>query len=231
MELCRRLIHKNVKFARKKQGAGNAQVARDEHVGGEEQTHKEEIVQVEHLATTEDQGFMEHEANREAPITKTNQPATTNDRVGVVENINGEHRPPGSKKTGKDIPAAVVEQSADPVPRVRPLNKPVDLLGDEGANAQSDLWLFTLSEKLETAKTINDPLGREFLKQATFESSLTFLTTQYTKNGFTRRIPEISNVLSTIQPFTAAITTLAQTSKVAALVWGSVQLILTVNSP
>lgn len=110
-------------------------------------------------------------------------------------------------------------------------NEKIDLLSDEGATMQEELWVLTLKEKLRDAKTAAEPFFHELATHATFDSSLQFLTTHYSQNGFSKRMSQITPILNAIQPFATAISTMVQAHpEIAALVWGSVQLILQVDS-
>lgn len=104
----------------------------------------------------------------------------------------------------------------------------IDIFEDEGTNIQEDLWQTMLLEGFETMKTSADPLYQELSKHATFDSSLEFLRNQYSSHGHAQKLPVITKVLKTIQPFTLTVTTLCQSSGLASLVWGSVQFVLQV---
>lgn len=108
-------------------------------------------------------------------------------------------------------------------------DKSVDLLSDEGAGIQDDLWRLTVQQKLRSAKLIDSHVVEQLSTHATFDSALESLTQSYNENGFARRMPFVQSLLNAIRPFTAVISTMVQSDPtISALVWGSVQLVLQV---
>jgi hypothetical protein len=103
-----------------------------------------------------------------------------------------------------------------------------NILKDEGQNIQEDLWTLTVREKLLCSKTSEDPFYQELPNIATYESSLQALTECYESNGFSKRLPIVKSILDSVQPFIQAISTMVQSSMVASLVWGSLQVVLQV---
>lgn len=106
----------------------------------------------------------------------------------------------------------------------------LDLLGDEGANVQNDLWQLTVNERLNNASNWADPSFYTTLAHATCESSLQDLRDRYTANGQVKRIPAIAKILNGISPFVQGVTSMTQGSATASLIWGSVQLVMQVCS-
>ena len=109
------------------------------------------------------------------------------------------------------------------------LPEKLDLSVNEGVTIQEDLWRQSLQSKLDQAQSTKNLLRRHLSAETTFDSSLQTLTDLYTQHGFTSRIPQVTAILTGIQPFTAAITTIVQIHpEVAGLVWGCVLVILQV---
>ncbi len=103
----------------------------------------------------------------------------------------------------------------------------IDLLMDEGASFQDDQWRLHLRDKLLESQESPQAFYHELARSATFDSALEMLTRTYTENGCQKWVPRVQKILDTIQPFTAAITTMVQSNPtVACLVWGSIQLTL-----
>ena len=64
-----------------------------------------------------------------------------------------------------------------------------------------------------------------------YESSLRYLSELYTSHGFIKCVPRLRNVLEMLAPFNQAIGTMVQSDpQVAALVWGSVQIVFQVKA-
>ncbi|PMD52524.1 pfs domain-containing protein [Hyaloscypha bicolor E] len=101
-----------------------------------------------------------------------------------------------------------------------------NLLKDEGQNIQEEFWNLIVQEKLFYSKTSEDPFYQEFPNTSTYESSLQALTEYYESNGFSRRLTTVKSILDSMKPFTQAISTMVQSSMVASLVWGSLQIVL-----
>jgi hypothetical protein len=112
------------------------------------------------------------------------------------------------------------------------VDKPVDLLSDEGAGIQDDLWRLTFQQKLRTARLIDSHVVEQLSTHATFDSALESLTQSYNGNGLARRMPLVQSLLNAIRPFTAVISTMVQSDPtIPGLVWGSVQMVLQVIPP
>lgn len=110
--------------------------------------------------------------------------------------------------------------------------EPLDLASDEGSSVQEDLWRRCVAAKTDEAKDGPTPFHYELSSQTTFQSALAGLTDQYTAHGFVNKIPKVKAILSNLQPFVAVVSTMIQANPgVAALVWGSTQLILSVSYP
>lgn len=108
--------------------------------------------------------------------------------------------------------------------------EPLDLFRDEGCSVQDDIWRQCVAAKTEEAKDGPTPFHHELAWHATFQSALKDLTDQYTAHGLVARIPRIKAILSNLQPFVAVVSAMVQSNPgVAALVWGSTQLILSVR--
>jgi hypothetical protein len=109
----------------------------------------------------------------------------------------------------------------------------IDLVSNEGANLQDDLWKLCFRAKLEDAHPREYQFYRRLsgtLVYSSYEFSLQALEKRYSQHGLARHIPKIRSLLSTLQPFTAAISTMVQAHpNVAALVWGSIQVVLEVS--
>ena len=104
--------------------------------------------------------------------------------------------------------------------------KKLDLLADEGANLQDDLWQESFQNKLSTLSSKKRSIRELISTEATFDSSLQNLTHLYNTHGFASRMPQVLAILTSLQPFTAAINSMAQAHpEVACLVWGSMQLV------
>jgi len=110
------------------------------------------------------------------------------------------------------------------------VNEPIDLLNDEGAGIQDDLWKLTVQHKLRSAKSIDNQFFGNLSAHTTFDSALEALTQAYNENGFARKMPLVQNLLKAIRPFTTVITTMVQSDPtISALVWGCIQMVLHVS--
>ncbi|KAF2685927.1 pfs domain-containing protein [Lentithecium fluviatile CBS 122367] len=105
------------------------------------------------------------------------------------------------------------------------VSKP-DIFHDEGADLQTDLWKLTVKERLNDSGSLADPSASNILGHATLESSLQDLKDRYTQNGQVQRVPIIAKVLNGISPFVQGVTTMTQGCGTAALLWGSLQLVM-----
>ena len=127
--------------------------------------------------------------------------------------------------------------------------KEVNLLQDEGEDYQRDMWRLVIAEKsalLTRARTrfaarqsdasqerkteVNGRTVHPGLDDTSPNTFLQTLTTTYTNNGYSKRMPRVRQIFEGLRPFVAAVNTLVQTDTVAALVWGSVCLVFEVRS-
>lgn len=106
--------------------------------------------------------------------------------------------------------------------------EPAQDVETEGAENQQDQWNLVLREKTSLIQSSRGAL-QPISGQASFDSSVELLRAVYMTHGVTQKLPVIINVMKTIEPFTQALTTLSQTSSVASLVWGSVQMVFQVR--
>ncbi|CAI6332469.1 unnamed protein product [Periconia digitata] len=101
-----------------------------------------------------------------------------------------------------------------------------DLMNNEGSTLQTDLWRLTVRDKLADSYTSTEAFRDVLILNLDFDSCLASLSQQYLLEGFSKHVPRVRTVLESIKPFIAAITTMVQSSMIAGLVWGSMQLIL-----
>lgn len=108
----------------------------------------------------------------------------------------------------------------------------VDLLEDEGPHLQDELWDICLNQKLNASSQVDiSPSNslRTRLTSGSYEESLKYLAAKYEEKGLSNFIPRIEALLHAVQPFTSALNTIVQANpQVAGLVWGSMQILLTV---
>jgi len=104
-----------------------------------------------------------------------------------------------------------------------------DLLADEGANYQQDLWQLVLQQKILQTRQRLIPIDLEVNDSSTPETFLQILTASYSTNGFAQHVPRLKEIFLGIEPFVAAIKTMATSHAAAALVWGSLTLIFQVS--
>jgi len=117
-----------------------------------------------------------------------------------------------------------------------------DLLSDEGADYQRELWHLALSQNRQAmlnaidrikntpAVTSTVVLGLSANEPPSAESCLQALTVLYNQNNLTQRMPRIRQVFASLEPFAAAVASMAQTNMVPALVWGCLTMVFQVCS-
>ena len=119
-----------------------------------------------------------------------------------------------------------------------------DVFTDEGASYQRDQWQLVLAENRKAMLQALDHPTRARSKpvgiapgdlldsltdgKLTAEHCLQQVSAMYNQNKFAQRMPRILAIFTGLQPFTAAVTTLAQTNIASALVWGSLALVFQV---
>ncbi|KAI0406996.1 hypothetical protein F4802DRAFT_555256 [Xylaria palmicola] len=110
----------------------------------------------------------------------------------------------------------------------------LDFSKNEGADYQRELWRQTFDEARESFEARQKRAGRpsyplqdgpDFRDEASAEPWLQRLTVQYNERGWQLKMATVRDVFETIQPFTSAITTLAQSHRVAQVVWGGIMLV------
>ncbi len=107
----------------------------------------------------------------------------------------------------------------------------IDLLDDEGAATQTDLWQLCFREKVVSSTSHN----RTFFSTShenisiSMESCLRTLNDAYAEHGFAKYQGRIKGILEAVQPFVSAIDVLVQNEQIASLVWGSLMLLFQVR--
>ena len=118
--------------------------------------------------------------------------------------------------------------------KVSDSDEKIDLVNDEGSNLQQDLWNLCFRAKIQNAHSEDYSFYERLVSNlgtASYTTSLQLLTNRYTEHGLARYVPQIRNVLATLEPFTSTIDTMVQSDpQIAALVWGSVQAVLHVRT-
>lgn len=104
-----------------------------------------------------------------------------------------------------------------------------DLMVDEGANYQQDLWQQTLHEKLLQIRRRPIHLNIEFNHLSAPETFIQVLTASYNSNGFAQLVPRLRKTFLAIEPFVTAINTMVTSTMIAPLVWRSLMLIFQVG--
>ncbi|ETS78887.1 hypothetical protein PFICI_08740 [Pestalotiopsis fici W106-1] len=114
-----------------------------------------------------------------------------------------------------------------------------DLNVDEGSDYQHDAWRRVLDQKRAELKLRakdhkkhgillgleNGNADQGGQDPVTAENFLQVLTAKYNQHGVAKRMRHVRDMFASVEPFIAAVTTLAQTERSAALVWGSLCLI------
>lgn len=125
-------------------------------------------------------------------------------------------------------------RNGDPGAKVFDSDEKIDLVSDEGSNLQQDLWKLCFRAKIQNASPEDYAFYERLVSNiatASYTTSLQLLQNRYTAHGLARYVPQIRNVLVTLQPFVSVISTLVQSDpQIAALVWGSVQVVLHVRT-
>ena len=107
----------------------------------------------------------------------------------------------------------------------------IDLLDDEGAATQNDLWQLCFREKIVSSTSQN----RTFLSTSqenisiSMESCLRTLNEAYAGHGFAKYQGRIKGILEAVQPFVSAVDSLVQNEQIASLVWGSLMILFQVG--
>jgi len=106
-----------------------------------------------------------------------------------------------------------------------------DFIINEGADYQQCLWQDVLEEKTESVAEAQKLVNRKDMVTdiTTPETYLQSLTAAYNENGFATRMPRIREIFETVEPFTQAISTMAQSDRVCSLLWGSLMLVFQVS--
>ena len=95
-------------------------------------------------------------------------------------------------------PSRKVLATSDDSQKLQDLSAKSDLIHDEGANIQQDLWQLTVKQRINDAKAFDND---NVLGHATFESSLEDLRDRYIQNGQKKWLPIVDKLLKGIQPF------------------------------
>ncbi|KAL4804991.1 hypothetical protein BDV18DRAFT_161391 [Aspergillus unguis] len=91
------------------------------------------------------------------------------------------------------------------------------------------LWNKTLDKKIRSLSKDDAALLRQLLQSDNKDSSLLRLTESYEAKGFIRYLRRLEPLLETVDAFTNAITSICQGFETATVVWGCLQLLLTVS--
>jgi hypothetical protein len=138
---------------------------------------------------------------------------------------------------------ASVVTTSDTLSTVNTQPPSYDLIGEEGTDFQRKLWQDTSLYRREALLNVanrTSGLPRSVIEKFIptqdgneellgLETSLASLTAVYEQNGFAKRMPQVKRIFTSIAPFTSAITTIAQTNMVSALLWGSLCLVFQVS--
>ncbi|KAK2593959.1 hypothetical protein QQS21_008318 [Conoideocrella luteorostrata] len=103
----------------------------------------------------------------------------------------------------------------------KPMHKDVDLVMDEGAHYQQDLWQQALHDRLLLTQQRPICLNVDFYNLSTPETFLQALTASYNSNGLSRFVPRLRNTFLAIEPFVTAVSTMTTSNMLVSLVWGS----------
>ena len=95
-----------------------------------------------------------------------------------------------------------------------------NLLIDEGASYQQDLWQSTFRQKLIRTKAGLASTNKELTGNFNIEEYLQTLTASYTESGGVKKINKVREVFADVEPFVLTINTIAQSNSIAGLVWG-----------
>lgn len=106
-----------------------------------------------------------------------------------------------------------------------------DFTVNEGADYQQRLWQDVLEAKTESVDEAKKLVNRKDMVTdiTTPETYLQSLTAAYNENGFAQRMPRIREIFESIEPFTHAISTMAQSDRACSLLWGSLMLVFQVS--
>ena len=150
---------------------------------------------------------------------------------------------PSQKGTrGRDVnPGSENEKDKGQSPESPTQSSDSDLFSDERASYQRDLWQLVLTQ---SHRALRDALARSKVKAGSIlggnfdlvdigalapETCLESLAALYGQNRIAQRMPRIRAIFQSIEPFTAAVSTMAQTNMFSALLWGSLCLVFQVR--